>query len=150
MKTSTLTDGYIRNLSFYGFIEDESDQSFWEVIDKFRNKHQDSVVYYGNDRVVFILPTYVIKVPLNDSGIRVNVFEYSFQGNNTMYARTRQMWYRDIIPVNFQEYVTPLSFEQVEKYGLSTGVDISWVDSVDCWQVGLNKSNKLVSYDAFH
>jgi len=99
----------------------------------------------GRNRRVFLLPSglYVIKIPLNEDGIRDNCLE------DTRFRRQRADWYPlarcrllDYSEYNLiMEYVEPVydSQELMKKY--------SWVGFVDCCQVGYSKKNKLVAFD---
>lgn len=98
----------------------------------------------GRNRAVYLLPSgkNVIKIPLNDDGINDNLTEeyrYRFQ-RKTWYplARCRLLNGSHNLIMEYVEF--PNSYCELREIH-------SWIDFVDCWQVGYNRAGKVVAYD---
>ena len=98
----------------------------------------------GRNRAVYLLPSgkNVIKIPMNGDGIHDNLAEeYRYRVQRTSWyplARCR------LLPGShnlIMEYVKfPDSYCGLRESN-------SWIDSVDCCQIGYNRVGKLVAYD---
>ena len=109
----------------------------------------------GRNRCTFIFRTYVVKLPLTDYGISDNDWEGSVSNDPDFtpepgtedwyiqYARTRlaQVGSVPVLLMERVEYATYATIMERE------GKEPDWIASVDCGQVGYNKSGKLVAFD---
>jgi hypothetical protein len=98
----------------------------------------------GRNRATFIIHDYVIKCPINESGIHDNYNEaeiYKQYGNSEIapfpLAKCHLLTTNDI-PMVLMEKVEIKPFDEAWP---------RWVDFVDCQQVGYNKNGLLVAYD---
>lgn len=107
----------------------------------------------GRNRNVFVMPHgYVVKIPKNFAGIRDNDWEGSVSNTDEslndpyeiQYPKTRLAYYAGDMPVVFMEFVEALTSADIIRL---FGKYPDWVFSVDCGQVGVNKSGRLVAYD---
>lgn len=104
----------------------------------------------GRNRATFVFRNHVVKLPINFGGLGDNDWEGSVSNGpdqddrySIQYARTR-LYYVGELPVLFMERVTPAGSVEIEN---RLGFEPEWVYSVDCGQVGFNKSGRLVAYD---
>lgn len=105
-------------------------------------------IYCGRNREVFVMHSYVVKIPRNYDGIADNHWEGSVSNSveypqsdwQVQYARTRIAVVHDI-PVVFMERLEEGSI--VERLGREP----NWVGCVDGGQVGFNKQGRLLAYD---
>lgn len=94
---------------------------------------------FGRTRAVFRERGYVVKVPMNDSGVADNHHEaYLFQRYGKKdsfipYARCRMVGMLLVM-----EYVEHVGWRKT---------DPNWTGYVDCGQVGLNAKGQLLAYD---
>lgn len=115
-----------------------------------RYRSRASEIHAGRNRRVYVMGTYVIKVPLNLNGVADNDWEGSVRNGafvseyELVYPKHKRMVYWRGIPVVFMEYVEPATSKQIIK---QVGKVPNWVDRVDCGQVGFNKHGLLVAYD---
>jgi hypothetical protein len=107
----------------------------------------------GRNRITFLFPTYVIKVPRDGYGNADNEHE----GCMGRYAITNRKRNRGV-PVARTRFIAVdhiyiIAMERVNLLGWTGVVDHyagdypSWVDGIDCGQVGLTRSGELVAYD---
>lgn len=122
------------------------------VINELDRKYRPraKAVQQGRNRRVYIIGTYVIKVPLNLNGVTDNDWEGSVSNGpkpsewDVIYPKHKRLaWYRGI-PILFMEFVRPALTKHITK---RLGSVPKWVDRVDCGQVGFNKQGRLMAYD---
>lgn len=107
-------------------------------------------VLQGRNRTVYVMGTYVVKVPRNLDGIADNDWEGSVRNGavigeySTIYPKHKRLAYWKSIPVVFMERVVHASSKQIVK---RLGKVPPWVDQIDCGQVGFNRNGTLVAYD---
>lgn len=128
-------------------------KAFQQVLKKLEARYAPRAleILEGRNRRVYVMRTYVVKVPRNGDGIGDNDWEGSVsnyeqypQGDyQVQYARTRLM-YVDDIPVVLMERVDDISSKEIVQ---RLGREPRWVWSVDGGQVGFNKRGRLVAYD---
>lgn len=99
----------------------------------------------GRNRRVYLLPSgkNVIKVPLNDDGIRDNCLE------DHRFRLHRSKWYplARCRLLDFAKYYLIMEYTEPQ-YNLCELMKLhNWVGMVDCCQVGLTSKNKLVAFD---
>ena len=108
---------------------------------------RSTAFFGGSNRVTFIMGRYVVKLPQNYDGIADNDWEGSVRHSPDLgaakYARTRLI-YVGQIPVLVMEYVEPWCYRDLQE---KLGKVPTWVDFIDCQQVGYNRRGQLVAYD---
>lgn len=124
-----------------------AERDLWKLYERYMKRCVDYLI--GRNRITFMFPTYVVKLPWTFAGFGDNDWEGSVSNDPdssegfVQYARTR-LGYVGEIPVLFMERVQLLSYAGIaERFGKVP----DWVDCVDCGQVGVNRSGKLVAYD---
>lgn len=131
----------------FGHASAEAD--LWKLYERYMRRCRDYLI--GRNRITFMFSTYVVKLPWTFDGFTDNDWEGSisnipdapYSDWEIQYARTR-LCYVGEIPVLFMERVEPLSGRRVvERFGYEP----EWVSFVDCGQVGLTRSGRLVAYD---
>lgn len=105
----------------------------------------------GRNRCVFLMGSFVIKLPWNDDGFADNDWEGSVSNDPDyhdseiiQYARTRLAYVEDV-PVVYMEHVTYVPYDHLAV--IYDGNPPDWVDFVDCQQVGYTKNGRLVAFD---
>lgn len=104
----------------------------------------------GRNRIVYLLPSgkNVIKIPLSEAGENNNydeAFRYSKRIERKSIPLARCRMVKDT-PYLIMEYVIdPFAIQHRRKYTLCNMP--TWVEFVDCRQVGYTRQNKLVAYD---
>jgi len=100
-------------------------------------------IYIGTDRnrIVYRRGYFVIKIPLNESGLHDNWHEEMLF---KQYGKTR-----GYIPLARCRLVknSILVMEYIEHTGRSFDGCPGWADYVDCGQVGTDRNGSLVAYD---
>lgn len=114
------------------------------LFNRYKNKNTCEDIHVGRNRVVFLFPHYVVKLPRNADGYADNDWEGSvshLENSNPkediQYARTRLVYYHGI-PILFME--------RVEQVCCGEALP-EWVKSVDCCQVGWTQKGEIVAYD---
>ena len=133
-------DEIIDPVTHFNMIDQETVDNLKKLFNIMKNKYGNPIgtgrhrVAFGNDRVVF-------KIPKNDNGFHDNAWEfrkYLKRTKDTLpLAKCRLIDIKNI-PVLVMELVKPIPPK--EKLP-------SWVDCVDCQQVGRNKNGDIVAYD---
>ncbi len=121
----------------------------WALYERYMSRCVDYLI--GRNRITFMFPTYVVKLPWCGEGFGDNDWEGSVSNIpdapandwQVQYARTR-MHYEGEVPVVFMERVQPLTLAQIVEL---FGREPEWVGCVDCGQVGINRAGKLVAFD---
>lgn len=115
-----------------------------------RYRDRATEILEGRNRRVYVMGSYVIKVPRNLDGIADNDWEGSVRNGavigeyNTIYPKHKRLAYWKSIPIVFMELVVPATSKQIVK---RLGKVPPWVGFVDCGQVGFTKHGLLVAYD---
>lgn len=91
----------------------------------------------GKNRATFIGKNFVIKFPRSDSGINDNCIESSYSDDTT--AKSRGFILDGFLCVVQERLVMPTK-EQRKSMP-------SWVDFIDCGQVGFDRKGNLKAYD---
>ena len=121
----------------------------WALYERYMARCRDYQI--GRNRIVFISDKYVVKLPWTNAGVADNDWEGSvsnipdapYNDYQVIYARTR-LHYEANIPVLFMERVEYMNTDDIKA---KFGREPEWVGYVDCGQVGLSRTGKLVAYD---
>lgn len=130
------------------FGDEAVEADLWRLYERFLSRCEE--VLPARNRITFMFPTYVVKLPWSWHGFPDNDWEGSVsnaEGEQSdwqvQYARTR-LHYQGEIPVLFMERVQYLTQKQIIH---RFGYEPEWVMSVDCGQVGVNRAGRLLAFD---